>query len=214
MHYKIIHTAFVIFILIATFPLNSQELTEQGWTLEKNRRGVQVYTRPIIGSKLKEYKAFVSIKTDIEKVVLVLQDAENYSSWMVNLRKAKTITKISDTEQYVYSFGSLPWPFNKRDIISHITVYWSENKDTVNITSLGTPDYIPEQTGVLRVQKSGGIWHIYQKDERTIKVEETFNADPGGSVPCWVVNIFAIEGLYKTLSNLKEYLEDQQKPCN
>jgi len=27
------------------------------------------------------------------------------------------------------------------------------------------------------------------------------------------VNIFAIEGLYKTLSNLKEYMEDQQKPC-
>jgi len=209
MPYKNLISAIVIILLIFTFPLKSQELVEQGWLLEKNRKGVQVYTRPIIDSKLKEYKAFISIKTDIERLVFVLQDAENYSSWMVSLKKSKTIAKISDTEQYVYSFGSLPWPFSKRDIISHIIVDWSENRDTVDIASLGAPDYIPEKKDVLRIHNSAGIWHIYQKDEHTVKVEETFNADPGGSVPIWAVNIFAIEGLYKTLLNLRKCMEDQ-----
>jgi hypothetical protein len=44
-------------------------------------------------------------------------------------------------------------------------------------------------------------------DSRTIKAEYTLYADPGGSVPAWLVNLFIADGPLESFQKLKEHIK-------
>jgi len=196
----------ILFILPTNYSY-SQTITEDNWKLAKDKQDIQIYTRQMANSKLKEFKANTSIKTSVESVIVTLQDVDNYHKWMVYVKTSKLLKKINEDESYIYSEAKLPWPFNNRDIANHINVYWSEEKDTATLVINGIPDYIPEKDGIVRMPVSKGVWYVYQLDKQTTKIEYIYGGDPGGSIPSWVVNLFIVDGPFKSLVNLKKYLE-------
>lgn len=203
----ILKTGLIVLFILPTNSNYSQTNSTEGWKLAKDKKGIQIYTRQMADSKLKEFKANTSIKTSVDKVIATLQDVDNYHKWMVYVKTSILLKKISEDECYVYSEAKLPWPFSNRDISNHINVYWSVEKDTATLTINGIHDYIPEKDGIVRMPVSKGLWYVYQLDKHTTKIEYIYGGDPGGSIPSWVVNLFIVDGPFKSLVNLKKYLE-------
>ena len=203
----ILKTGMVVLFILPTNSNYSQTISIEVWKLAKDKQDIQIYTRQMANSKLKELRAHTFIKTSVDNVIATLQDVDNYNKWMVYVKNSALLKKISDDEMYIYSEAKLPWPFNNRDIANHINVYWSEEKDTATLVIDGIPDYIPEKEGIVRMPISKGHWYVYQLDKQTTKIEYIYGGDPGGSIPSWVVNLFIVDGPYKSLVNLKRYLE-------
>jgi len=203
----ILKTGMIVLFILLTNSNYSQTNSTEGWKLAKDKQDVQIYTRQMANSKLNEFKGTVSIKTYVKNVISTLLDVDNFSRWMVNVKSSSLLKKINEDEMYIYSEAKLPWPFNNRDIVNHINVYWSEGRDTATLVIDGVPDYIPEKKGMIRMPRSNGIWNVYQVNTQSVKIEYTYGGDPGGSIPSWIINLFIVDGPHKTLINMREYLE-------
>lgn len=62
-----------------------------------------------------------------------------------------------------------------------------------------------EDDGFIRIKEIRGQWLIKFIDNENCKVTYQFMADPEGFLPGWVVNLFVVDGPYKTLKNLQKY---------
>lgn len=201
-------SGFLILFLVSIAKLNSAQQSEtESWKLAKDKDDILIYTKQINGMKIKEFKAYTTINTTVDNLLAVLQDVDNYDKWTVNVKNSALLKKISDDETYIYSEANIPWPFSKRDIINHINIYWSQTRDTATLVIDGVPDYLPEKKGIIRIPISKGAWHIHQVAEENVAIEYSYAADPGGSIPAWIVNLFIVDGPYKTLLRLKTYIE-------
>jgi hypothetical protein len=68
-------------------------------------------------------------------------------------------------------------------------------------------DYIPEKGGKVRVTKSTISWYVTMPTAKTISIVYIFEVEPGGSLPAWVVNMFADKGPYETFKKLSDMLK-------
>jgi hypothetical protein len=94
-----------------------------------------------------------------------------------------------------------------RDAIVHMKM----NKDSLNrflmISEAGVPGYTPEKSGMVRVPRSDISWYVTMPSEKTISIVYIFDAEPGGSLPAWVVNMFTDKGPYESFKKLSELLK-------
>jgi len=189
--------------------IQTQELTNYEWELARDKDSILICTRKIQDTKLKEFKAKTVLKTSIEKIVWILEDVENYDKWTVSVKNTSVLKRIDKDETYLYSELDLPWPFSKRDVINHVKLTWSQTRDTAKLKISGVPDYIPEKKGFVRMPVSRGKWFICQIDPENVQIEYSYEFDPGGFIPAWIVNIYIVDGPYKTLQTLKDYVKKE-----
>jgi hypothetical protein len=120
------------------------------------------------------------------------------------------IKQVSPTELYYYAELDFPFPFDNRDFVEHILL--SQNPDTriVTMEVQNLPDYIPPKKDIVRVIQSHCYWVIKPVSKNLILIEFTLFADPGGSIPSWLVNLMSSYGPFETFKKLKTEL---QKPA-
>jgi len=194
---------FIVLFVCTCFEINSQNPT---WELRKNEDGIKVYTRERTDAKSIEFKAESNINASLITVVNILKDVENYHKWMTDLKFAKKIKVVSDNKWYAYYLAEVPWPLEDRDVIYELILF-KENESTV-LSLNSKPDLIPESENYVRINKAEGKWVFTPKDKNTTHVLYQFYADPEISVPLWIMNMFIVEGPFKTLQNLRSFTMD------
>lgn len=179
----------------------------QEWSLSKEKDGVKVYTRKIDGWGLKEYKAVVEIKTDLESGLMAYKDPTQRKKWMSDrVAKVGNIKEYNDDFIMTYNLGKAPWPVSDRDQVS--LVKFSKPSDDVILADVEACEMcIPKIDGVVRVPRSKGYWRFEDIGNGEVRITTQMVADLGGSVPDWVVNSFIVSGPFDTLTSLKSYLE-------
>lgn len=180
---------------------------KSSWELQKGDNGVQVYTRSIEGWDINEYKATTKIKTTLDKVVEAYRYGENRAKWMSKRATGiKNLKEISKDKIYTYTYADAPWPVSDRDQIS--LVEYTYPKEGVVVAKLTcVPDYIPVKSGVVRVARMKCHWKFEDLKNGYVQVTTQAVADPGGSLPTWLINANIVSGPHETLSGLRKYLE-------
>lgn len=191
-------------LLIFPFWMNAQE---SDWKLEKENDGISVYTREVGGMKIKEFKATATIETKIKVLVDMVIDAETYVDWIDKMEEAEIVEKVNENEFYIYSQVDVPWPFDNRDIVTLNKVIKDEKTGAVTIAITAVSGKVPEKDGVIRMPESSGFWKFSPNKEGKIAVVYQYLADPGGGIPEWLVNMFLVDGPFKTLENMKKIAE-------
>jgi hypothetical protein len=70
-------------------------------------------------------------------------------------------------------------------------------------------DMVPVKPKVIRIANSTGKWVLSPLGNSSVKVVYTLHADPGGSIPAWLTNMFVTQGPSQSFKKLKVHL---QKP--
>ncbi len=203
MNIKHLYKASFIILLI----LFTNSILAQGseWALKKNNSGIIIHTRKNTTTGYIEFKASTTIETSIKTLLDIFYDIENYKKWMADTKESKILKKISNNEQYIYIEAQTPWPLENRDIPLH-QEFKKTNNGTI-ITLTGKPNYIPQKQDITRIEKAIGSWELIQLQNSKVKVIYRFMADPGLNIPNWVINLFIVDGPYKTLTNLKAIVQ-------
>ncbi len=177
------------------------------WKLAKNSEGIKVYTREFENSDIKEFKAVTIVNTPIKNIENLLDNTEKLYTWMENVKESRSLKQIGSQSQYVYFVIKFPWPFSDRDMILKET---KERKSdgTITYVSQSVPDFIPEKDDYERMKVAKGMWKLSPLSENRTQVFYQFYGDPAGSIPNWLVNLFIVDGPYKTLKNIKEKFEN------
>ena len=202
---KFISQKFEFVILCCLFA--STAFGQSNWKLSKEKDGIRVYESEVAHSNFKSIKVECTLEGNYDKLMAVLSDVDHLKDWVYNNKTAYMIKRISPYEYYYYTETHLPWPISNRDAALHLKMQKDSLDRFLKITSFSEPNYIPEKTGKVRVPKSTITWWVTMPTSKTISIIYTFEAEPGGSLPVWLVNMFADKGPYESFKKLSERLK-------
>ena len=183
---------------------------QKDWELKSEREGIAIFTKLYPSSKFKAVKVHCTLPATLSQLVAVILDVNTGAQWLYSTKSSSLLKQVSPSELYYYSEVNVPWPVNNRDFIAHLIVTQDARTKTVTVNGPTVPDYIPQKKDVVRVARSDGQWIITPVDRNHSKVEYTLQVDPGGSVPAWLINLFATKGPYESFRNLKQHLQKPQ----
>jgi len=195
-----------IFVFFA-FTYFSSAFGQAAWKLTKNKDGIQVYQRDIKGSNFQSIKVECTMPGNFDKLIALINNVANYKDWVYNNKTASLLKRVSAYDFYYYTEAFLPWPLDNRDAVMHTKITRDTLDRFLRINSVAVPNYIAVKDGKIRIHRSDINWHVTRPSTNTIHVVYTFETDPGGNVPAWLVNSFADKGPFESFKKLGELLK-------
>lgn len=182
---------------------------QTNWTLKNDKDGIKIYTKTIENSDYKGIKVKCSLPATLSQFTAVIMDVNTAGEWLYATKSSTLLKQVSPGEVYYYSEVSLPWPVNNRDFICHLTASQDPRTKVVTIDGPVVPDYMPAKNGIVRVTQSSGKWLITPNGSN-VDIEYTLEANPGGSLPAWLVNLFVTKGPMESFKKLKVQVNKPQ----
>ncbi len=198
--------AFFIVTVLFGFTINNV-VAQDFWELKQNKEGIKVYTKNTANSSFKAIKTVCTIPATPMVLTAVLLDINSSTEWVYATKKAVLLKQPSPDELYYYSEIDVPWPVLNRDFIVRLKVTQDERTKVVTIVADNQPAYLPENKNIIRVPRSDSKWVIEPLPNNQVKIEYILQADPGGTVPAWLINMFATKGPYESFRNLREQVK-------
>ena len=193
---------YFITLLIATAAFG-----QSSWKLTKNKDGIAVYQSSSANSSYKSIKVECTLEGDYDKLLAVITNISNYKNWVYNNKSASMVLKKSNSDFYYYTETTLPWPMSNRDAVMHTVITRDAQDQFLKISSVDHSGLVGEKSGKVRVQDSNINWYVTRPSSTTIRIVYTFEADPGGNIPAWLVNSFADKGPFESFKKLAALLK-------
>ena len=195
-------------LLISFLTLSSMESVSQtSWKIDKDKNGIQVFTRIVEGSDFKSFKAVTHLNASATEIITILKNVDSYTKWY-GYTKTSKLLKDEQEVQYNYVETIFPWPYRNRDMVYKMSINAS-NPEEIKIILKGISDYLPEKKGIVRMKKADGYLLLHSANNGT-EVVYVFHSEPGDNVPAWLANKSIAELPYKTLIGLRKTLKEQQ----
>lgn len=177
--------------------------TDEEWSLDKQKDGIDVYTRPVEGSGIKAFKGVAEVGANIESILELLRDSSRFKTWFPNTPESKLLSRDGDVA-YQYSVMGTPWPMADRDNVLRSVTTRDTLTGVVEIEVNAAPDYYPVQKGRVRVQKAHGTWTLVPAGPDKTLVTFTMHLEPGGGIPQWLINTRIVATPFEALTNLRK----------
>ncbi|MEM8907068.1 MAG: START domain-containing protein [Bacteroidota bacterium] len=175
---------------------------QSAWELQKDQEGIQIYTRKVGDSKFKAYKAVTTIDVPVSNLLAVLKDPAHYDDWMPDTA-VKLLSTSGDSLQIHYALSYAPWPIRDRDGIYRM-LFQRKADGEIQITVNGIPDYLPKEKKRVRIPYAQGLWRFQPREDGKVDLNYEFHADPGGSLPAWIVNKATVDMPFEIIKGLRE----------
>jgi hypothetical protein len=178
---------------------------EEGWVLAKSRDGVEVYTRDVPGSPLKEFRATGVIPAPLAEVVAWWRDASTFTQWIDSCVEARRVEGAAGAWGNYLKFD-FPFPASDRDVVLHARLL--EESESARVYEGGNVDgLVPPVPGVVRVPSVRSRWEFRARGETATAVVYRQHLDPGGRLPAFILNRAAVDNPFETLRGLARYAE-------
>ncbi|MEP6746555.1 MAG: START domain-containing protein [Bacteroidota bacterium] len=174
------------------------------WELKLDKDGIKVYTKKTDKSPFKAVKTVCAVNSSLTSLTAVLLDIKNSADWVYATKTISLLKQLSVSELVYYSEIQVPWPVVNRDFIVQLIVSQDPKTKTVSVVGNNKPDYLPANTNIIRIQHSYSKWLITPLPNGQVKIEYILEVDPGGTVPAWLINMFATKGPFETFKKLRE----------
>ena len=180
--------------------------TADGWELKKSAEDIRVFTRPVSGSKILEFRAEAEMPVRVASVLAALQDIAAGPRWLHRCLESRVVERLSDKELTFYQVNSLPFPAKSRDAVYRATASF-DGDGRVTILMRALPDALPE-TEHVRIPAAKGSYLLERLGDRSTRVTWTQLVDPGGALPSWIVNSLITETPFRSLRALRELVTE------
>jgi hypothetical protein len=174
------------------------------WDLKKDNDGIRIYTQNVSNTNIKAIKAEITLNTSLSKLTALLLDVKAHELWVYSTKTSYLVKKLSDNDLVYYSEMKMPWPLTNRDVVVEIKITQHPVTKVVTVSAITVQNYVMPKTGIIRVPLSTVTWTVTPVAKNQIAIEYIAQADPGGSIPAWVTNMFCTKGPYETFKKLRE----------
>jgi hypothetical protein len=181
------------------------------WSLRKQAKGIDVYTRPVPGSDVQEFRGEAIVDARIDAVLALLRDASRFKEWFPNTSESQLLSREGPVS-YQYSVMNTPWPVSDRDNVFRTVLMRDETSGRIDISVEAAPDAHPEKPDRHRVQRARGSWRLEPDGPTRTRVTFTMHLEPGGGIPDWMVNTRVVATPFEALTNLREIVGASERP--
>ncbi len=177
---------------------------DEGWVLKKNKNGIKVWLRSVKCTPMRAFKGIGEIKGKIPNLVAFLMDIERYPEWMYPLTESFILSRISETEAYIYNVLKPP-VVSARDGTVRRQWYYYPDTGTVIVTIKGITEYVPRRKKIVRGEMIIAYYKLVPTSDNTIEMTYECITDPGGILPVWLINFCVVYTPYSTIKQIRKY---------
>lgn len=197
-----------LMLFLLFFSVFTTVSAQDKWTLSTSQEGIKVYTRPMENSSIKAVKVSCNLEATTTQLLAAIMDIQTCSEWVYHSKKNVLIKQLSPLDLIYYSEVEVPWPAKNRDYVVHIQVEQQASDKVVTINSPCIPGYVAEKENIVRINHSVGIWTITPVGRNMVQAEYVLEVDPMGTIPAWLINLFATKGPLETFKKLKIHVQN------
>ncbi len=180
-------------------------LQSEDWQLDKDRRGIRVYSREVKGFEIRQFSVSSTTGARLEDIERLMRDLDNYESWMPDVSSCNLL-EMEDENTLIYRMIiDSPYPVKDRELVARMR-FSRPDGTTLHISYENLPEYMAESKKLVRIPYFDGFWEFTSSGDSTL-IKNQFLSDPGGSVPSWLINSFISRNPYQTVLKLKEQVE-------
>jgi len=183
---------------------------EQEWELQRDRDGIQVYTRNVEGSPYDAVRTTTQmVDVRLSSLVALIEDAPACPDWADSCAEAYLVERLSDSESLVYTHNDMPFPVKDRDVLAQVK--WTQDSESleVEMNSSATVGKMAEVRGRLRLTKAVASWNFAPQSDGSVLVSNQAHINPGSALPGWVTNMLLIDAPFETM---KSFVSEVRKP--
>jgi rhodanese-related sulfurtransferase len=178
------------------------------WEKISEEEGISSFRREIDGSPIVAFRGEAMIDEGMPKIVGVLENVERAREWMADLAESYNIEKRSETDRFEYNRTRTPWPLQDRDFVIHTLTSFERKPEpvlTIRMVSEENPKKKVIQ-GVVRGELIDSRFILKSLGPKKTLFICEIQADPKGSIPKWVVNLFQKSWPLTTIQGLRKQI--------
>ena len=172
------------------------------WEEYTQIEGISIYKKHEDKFEFVQFKAQTEFSASLESISQVVMNPQTYTLWLSDCIHAQK------KDEHVYILMQPPWPLKKRQVLAKLHSKTYSHKKIITLVSLNR-----------QKQNEEGIWFNYlyaeflleKIDKDQTRVTLSLLGDPGGFPPAWMVNLMAWQIPYKSLRDLKDYINLREK---
>ncbi|MBF0240430.1 MAG: hypothetical protein HQM12_22225 [SAR324 cluster bacterium] len=179
------------------------------WKEVNNRDGILVHFKPIEGSNIFAFKGQTVIQASIGKICQVLDDNDGRMDWLDMIIDAIELERESDHISVFYQAFKPPFPVVKRDYVIRGELVCDPKEKTV-LLEMESVDHrnAPPTVGV-RAHLHHSSYQLRDLGNGSTDITVEIHTDPKGVIPTPIVNLIQRDWPYKTLKDLRQFVESQ-----
>lgn len=193
-------------ILFLTLMHPLRLMAQPDCSLELDKDSIRVYTCPRPDSRYKTIRTNFVMEGTLPELAAAILDIEHYADWQYKTASARVLKKVSDQELFYHTEVDAPVLTSNRDFVIRLTIDPDPMTKGMIVEAVSIPDYMPPLEGVIRVPYSRARWIAIPSGKGKLSIEYVIDIDLGGSVPPWIVNLFASKAPYETFSALRRVM--------
>lgn len=194
-----LRTIIILLMAIVWLPLLAG--AQDRWRLAQETSNMKIYHSTSHGNGFKKIKVDAVLDGSPERMMQIIRDVPGYKHWVYGHKTGTVLKQLNNNEFYFYTETTMPWPVAPRDAVVHARIV-RDGKGGFTVMETSDPDYHPVKEGKVRVPRSFVKWVITPAGENKIRIQYHFEAEPGGTLPPWVVNLFADKGPVESFRKL------------
>jgi hypothetical protein len=191
------------------FVNNIDFAVDDKWEEVRNNNGVVTYVRWLHqndGTKTRERMGEMKVDCSLKKTVDVLTDPVETKKWMSGVSENYVLSKSNLSQWYTYTLYSIPWPFNKRDLVSSFALKNNPGNTTVIINIDCRADQIPPKQGIERLQDYKATWTITETAPQKVHIVFSARSNTPPMFPRYIQDPIIEKMFHNNLVRLRELL--------
>jgi len=175
-----------------------------GWELVSVKDGITTHRREVPGSPVVAIRGEGIVDAPILRVASVIMDTRRESEWtdaLVEVRRLRTFDKLHYVE---YTHIGMPAVLSDREFVVETRVQIDAARKQITFQMRSVRDPGEPTTKLVRgdLMQSNYLLTSLDHGTRTRMVADV-HADPKGSVPSWIVNLFQKSWAHTTITRLR-----------
>ena len=180
------------------------------WEEIADEEGIKVFQRKVPGTSFVSFRGVGVMSSDIYDVYSVIFDIKNKTKLLSNCAKYELLKVKALGNLVIYSRTEAPFALiSDRDSVLETTVTFAPKEKRIYARfQKGDDSLLPAQDDAVRTLQLKGEWILEALENGETRVTYEVNADPGGLLPAWLVNLGSRKLPLKTLKNMREQLTE------
>lgn len=202
---------FYTVVLFFTFTVNLCVAGE--WELQRDKDGIQVFTRAVTGSDVKAFRGETIVNAELNSIMALLDDTAAFTNWMYQSKNPTLLHKVSLLDRYQYIINDLPWPAADRALLmrNEITQDIATRVTTVRLTGVSKDklpaaarNALPKLGKAVLVTEITGFYELSPIGNTQTRVVFQLHLNPEGALPASIVNSQLVDNPYETLKAMRD----------
>lgn len=202
--FKLIHCAFLLLIC---------STSKAEWQLQYQKNDIEIYSQEVLHSDYIKIKASLVIRDQLQQFYQFLSDPKLAPKWLDKVNSSQRLARLDDTTVVVLTIFEGFGPIAEREMLTRSQTVQNDDGFVVNISSFN--QYQPKSEQRVRVENATVQWQVNTLADGLLKVTYIGYFEPGGKLPAWLSNHYALKSIKTTFLNLQRLKPKRQsKPSN